>query len=319
MLKGDCHEHQDRVVGICVRRRPHHCQRKFGTVAATGRQRGTSALFPVRQAAKYGYINRQGKLVVEPRFEDARPFSEGLGRVRDSGQVCFIDADGEIVIRTAYLEADDFSEGMAMVVAHFIKDFDFVGARALVAQFAGFIDRNGKLVVDTKFTGYCSFAEGLAAVEIEDKWGYIDRKGVFVIKPIYEEAFPFVGGLALVKTKKDYSMVYINRTGETVIDCSFDAYGSFSEGLAVVCSKDKWGYINTKGEVAIEPIYQSAAMFSEGMGIVELNGSFGYVDKMGKLVVEPTFSDGRAFREGRAIARYWVIWHNWATTTPVAC
>ena len=36
-------------------------------------------LFPVRSGGEYGYIDRTGKIVIDPQFEDAGFFSEGLG------------------------------------------------------------------------------------------------------------------------------------------------------------------------------------------------------------------------------------------------
>ena len=33
-------------------------------------------------ARKYGFIDKSGKMVIEPQFDDAEPFSEGLAKVR---------------------------------------------------------------------------------------------------------------------------------------------------------------------------------------------------------------------------------------------
>ena len=33
-------------------------------------------------AKKYGFIDKSGKVVIEPQFDDAEPFSEGLAKVQ---------------------------------------------------------------------------------------------------------------------------------------------------------------------------------------------------------------------------------------------
>ncbi len=61
---------------------------------------------PVRigslQSGKYGYIDKQGHYVVNPQFDDAKQFSEGLAAVRigdyRTGKWGFIDIQGHYVI-----------------------------------------------------------------------------------------------------------------------------------------------------------------------------------------------------------------------------
>ena len=48
-------------------------------------------LFPVKQNGKYGYIDKTGKVIIEPRFDFADKFYEGFARVSVDGKEGFID------------------------------------------------------------------------------------------------------------------------------------------------------------------------------------------------------------------------------------
>ncbi len=76
------------------------------------------ALFPIRIEGRWGYINREGEVVVDPQFDDATPFQEGLGRIRvgdeDTGGYGFVDATGTVVISPQFAWANPFSEGLAL-------------------------------------------------------------------------------------------------------------------------------------------------------------------------------------------------------------
>jgi hypothetical protein len=54
-------------------------------------------LFLIKQNGKYGYINRAGKVIIEPQFDLADEFSEGLARIGIAGNFGYIDEAGKIV------------------------------------------------------------------------------------------------------------------------------------------------------------------------------------------------------------------------------
>ena len=66
-------------------------------------------------ASKYGFIDKSGKVVIEPQFDDAEDFSEGLAQVGKDGKWGFIDKSGKVVIEPQYDYVGDFSEGLAKV------------------------------------------------------------------------------------------------------------------------------------------------------------------------------------------------------------
>ena len=106
---------------------------------------------------KYGYINKQGKMVIDAKFDDAWVFSQnGLAKVQLNGKWGYINEQGKMVIDAKFDDALGFSQnGLAVV--------------KLNGKY-GYINEQGKMVIDAKFDYAASFSQnGLAAVEIEIK------------------------------------------------------------------------------------------------------------------------------------------------------
>lgn len=141
-------------------------------------------LAPARASDGWGYVDPQGNWVIEPRFDSASAFSDGLAKVR--GQI--IDRDGQIVFDgREYHAIEPFSEGLAAVNVY---------ARGRHRH--GYLDRDGVLAIPATYHQTTSFSEGRGAVLTRKGWGYIDRTGDWLIRPRFSTAGPFVDGLARV-------------------------------------------------------------------------------------------------------------------------
>ena len=57
----------------------------------------SSPLFPVIQNDKCGYIDKTGKIAINPQFDDAWDFSEGLAPVKTGDKYGYIDKTGKYV------------------------------------------------------------------------------------------------------------------------------------------------------------------------------------------------------------------------------
>ncbi|EAK1349894.1 WG repeat-containing protein, partial [Campylobacter coli] len=51
---------------------------------------------------KWGFIDKSGKIVIEPKFDGVGNFSEGLAGVELNGKWGFIDKSGKIVIEPKF-------------------------------------------------------------------------------------------------------------------------------------------------------------------------------------------------------------------------
>lgn len=105
----------------------------------------------VRKKGRWGYINRQGKWVIEPQFRAAWSFSEGLAGVTTfEDKAGFIDTAGHWTIAPAYADAGDFRFGRA---------------RAIDGDLYGYIDAKGSWVIPAQYEEAApAFKNGYAKV-----------------------------------------------------------------------------------------------------------------------------------------------------------
>lgn len=101
----------------------------------------------------YGYIDTKGKIVIEPKFDRAYNFREGLAAVEIDGKQGYIDKRGKIAIEPKFSQASTFNEGMAQIE---------------IKGKCGYIDSTGEIVIPAKFDNCrkwnADFSEGLAPV-----------------------------------------------------------------------------------------------------------------------------------------------------------
>lgn len=265
-------------------------------------------LYPVSVNGLEGYIDASGKIIIQPQFDYAGEFSEGLAFVNTTdNKRCLIDMAGNIISLPEQIDlAWPFHEGLAQFISekkygyidkggNIIVDpqFDFADpfsdgmARVTVDHKVGFIDKTGKMVITPQYEAANSFSEGLAPVKIDKKWGFIDKTGKPAIAPQYNQAYGFSEGLACVEV--DGKRGFIDKTVKFVVSTQFDYANFFSEGLAAVRMGDwdhrKYGFIDQTGNCVIEPQFIEARGFCEGIALVK-NGDdeWMYVDKTGKAI-----------------------------------
>ena len=77
---------------------------------------GEEAVACVSIDGKWGYVDSKGEFVIDPQFDDAADFSEGLARVKiggtsrysDGGKWGYINPKGEFVINPQFDEVGNF-------------------------------------------------------------------------------------------------------------------------------------------------------------------------------------------------------------------
>ena len=229
------------------------------------------ALFSIYENGKVGFIDKTGRVVVVPQFDESYRMSEGVIPVLVDGRYGYINSRGEVVALPEYDDFSIFSEGMAAVK---------------IGDKWGYIDKNGRLQIAAQFKMAGNFSEGLANVNINGLYGFIDKTGRFVIEPIYREAHSFSDGLALVRPQSSFRG-FINMKGEELIAASpLRSYLRFSEGLCRFSEGSyeslKYGYMDKKGDEVIGLRFDDAGYFHDGLAYAKIGDIEGYIDVKGE-------------------------------------
>ena len=99
----------------------------------------------------WGYIDEDGKIVIEPQFQEARDFSKGYACVKRNGNQMFIDKTGNTVSAGWKNYGTEYSEGILQVQDENGK--------------WGYVDTNGEIVLEPQWDSSSEFHDGLAAAE----------------------------------------------------------------------------------------------------------------------------------------------------------
>ncbi|MCW5956481.1 MAG: WG repeat-containing protein [Pyrinomonadaceae bacterium] len=266
---------------------------------------------------RWGYMGITGEVQINPIFEEAGDFSEGLARVKvsdkdnwDSYKWNFIDKQGKAVIETDFDVVYDFSEGIALAIK---KDSVFSVSR----------DGHSKPLFSTRDFSLGPesnplFKKGLLVVRDESskKYGYMDLDGQIRIDAIYENAATFSEGIARVSVKINNRELlgFIEENGRFVIEPAFDIdfdfqrnSGDFRSGLARINYYNDQGelqtlFIDRAGETIFSTSFQVISDFHEGFAVIYKAESdmFGYIDTTGKQKLTPQFRQAMDFSEGLA-------------------
>ncbi len=173
-------------------------------------------------SCKYGVIDRKGRYVIPPIYDEISDLSEGFYAAGIEDDYGFLDERGNIAFPFTYKYALGFKEGFAAVKT----DSGWT-----------FVNKENTQAIPRYFKDVRSFAANLsAATENDSTWGFIDHWGKWVIPAKYESAEDFENGFAIVtlkeKDKKNKSLFVsqrykIDATGKVVekLEAPKDASG----------------------------------------------------------------------------------------------
>lgn len=216
----------------------------------------SDTLYRILVGDKYGFINNEGVIVIEPQYDDASLFfSEGLCYVKSGEKKYIINEKGNCVCE----------------IADTINPIgDFIGGISIVRS----CERPPQ---NTRFFLQVCY------------YGAINNKGNLILPAIYNsiEINKDGGNTYICVDDYDNRCWFITDESGNVIGSKCDSIlAGFCNGLCAIKKNGKWGYIDTKGNLIIDTIYDYVRTFSkEGLARVRKGDEFLFIDKQGNCVI----------------------------------
>ena len=305
--------------------------------------------------------------VVSPKYEDAMRFSEDLLAVKKNGKWGYINKNGDVVLDFKYHIAYPFSEGKALVAIKKSEipewddveyEFAYWGVIDKKGNFTNLKRTDGELLNDFaddylegiyKSNNYTGYHNGVLVTDILDSpvnftfdssgneisYGYGAyplNEGILPINDGTARFIDFSSGETLFKDKEFYNIRpfnqglapvalddgtddpvwrFMDRNGGMLKDITFinfqvqnmfGEYKVFSDNslASIQNTQGKWGAIDKAGKTVVPFKYDQLKMFTEGLAGFKLNGKYGFVDVDGKVCIEPIYDNVSAFNNGLA-------------------
>lgn len=209
------------------------------------------------------YIDRNGKIIISPDYEELDLFSEGFLRAKKNGKYGFLDTMGSIAVPFVYEEAGYFYQGLSAVS----KD-----------RKSGFINSTGKEVIPIMYDAVDnSHIDHIVIVSKNGKWAFFDNHGKQLSEFVYDKVFS--GYNLNIPSPSNLSEV--------------TTY--FKNGAVLVIKDKKYEFLNEQMQPAFpKNKFDSASVFDTYKNaIVKRNGKYGIIKSNGiaKVPIQYDFAE----------------------------
>ncbi|HOW52736.1 MAG TPA: WG repeat-containing protein [bacterium] len=228
----------------------------------------TSGLAAVKTVeSKYGFIDKTGKWVIPPEYDDAGFFDGEIAPVKKGEKWGYVDIRNKIVI--------DFQYDLAFGFNGFL-------AQAMIGDKHQVIDKTGKVLFSSnKYYDLVVLSSELMGLQrFPSEWILLSKEKVIAgPERSYYKVGKFHDGLSAVmrfKKNKGY-WGFIDTKGNEKIPLKYNYATDFSDGIAAVEKEGLWNFISLEGKaLASEKLKKVDQQTQQGVWIVEdINGDKG--------------------------------------------
>ncbi len=255
----------------------------------------------VDAAGLYGIVDKDGEVVVAPKWKSAIPVVvDGLIAAKDDQGWSLVKEDGEVLLSgMSQIGVDDnelstmLSDYMGGDNISFTRDYiqAIKQGRIRVCNSAGqwgIVDKEGKYVINPQFDDIIADGDGYL-FEKGKQWGWCDAEGRYVINPQFRDALSFDGHDLAGARDSGGKWGLIDRDGKWTVNPQFGKIGKFLPNgniIAQDASSKDWGIIDEEGKWVVNPQFLRIVYIGEDdlLGVVDHEYSFGFIGLDGKYI-----------------------------------
>lgn len=269
-------------------------------------------LYRIQVGGKCGFINENGKLVIEPQFDRAYFFfSDSVCFAQVGKRKGLINSNGEYIaeLDTTINWIYEFKNNVAEFITNngkqgVINKFGEIILSAIYKEVLrdgdngfivmdtlgnmGYINNQGDFIIPCKYDVVHQFNEGLTMVATSSKCGYVDPTGTWIIDSIYDDARDFGNGLARVKRNKKW--MFIDHNGKEVDKFHFDEIlTGFTCNRAFIKKDNRIELIDKNGKKIANIDADSVYGYHDGYATFQKNRKYGKLDSTGVVAIPPKY------------------------------
>lgn len=241
--------------------------------------------------SKYGYIDEEGNVVSERKYDSATDFTNGIGVMQSGNAIMAINTKGDII--------KTFDSSLSSILY-----YDGEKGIARKDGLSYLIDKEGKILngtgYNTLYYDPLTWKTGILASK-GDLYGFIDWDGNILTPIEYTNIYGSQDSSGIMAAvKKDGKHGFLAGNGKVFVPAIYESAGDFRDGVGILWKNGKAGFINTSGMMITNFKYDNAQNFSEGLGSFMIGTKWGYLDKSGKEVTPATYDSPAFFKNGYA-------------------
>lgn len=261
-------------------------------------------LLPIEVNGKWGFADRQGHIIIVPRYDWADYFygpilydslkNKNLYRWRaryrvgeKTGWLTFSQtrSRGQKNMKAEVLEVGNAGDNRD----HHQDNFA-IYERLENSQWRDQLVRpdiiGREMIV---FDEALRMSGGLMAVRNGELCGYMDQRGKVTIPLQFSETRSFHEGFAAVRLPQaqNNAWAFVGRSGKfRFLDKAgeIEDLRSYHEGLVAVKARGKWGFLDKRQKIRIKPTYDEVRDFVDKLAAVRRGNQWGYINTTGKEV-----------------------------------
>jgi hypothetical protein len=258
------------------------------------------SLVPYRKADKWGFANASKTVIISPKYDDARWFTEGMAAVKVGAKWGYINKAGKMVIPAKFTVAKSFRKGYIPLKNKIEGDtILFAGASTLESGYESCINIKGVTLAKCPAMAENAMASNRIPMEtiVKEKIYSIENKGGLFDKIV--DDYKIIGNeetFYIVQKDKLYGV--FNSKFETIVPFEYNsikAIKSDNKTYLHVTKSEMNGIVNADGSFSILPVYYSLLLIKNMDGkdfvIVKKNGKAYVKDLNNRDIIITGFSE----------------------------
>ncbi len=236
--------------------------------------------FPIKVNKKWGLINADGQIVLQPNYDAIGEFKRfGYAVMQKYGGVGLLDSKGKEIIPARY---DDLKVLDSALVA-VMREGDW-----------SVINLNGDIVLPKGYERVNVLSSQYIAYRKAEKWGIVDNTGNVISDPRYDEVTLAQNNLFLIR--KGGKLGLVAATGKETLPSIADEVSFFNDSLIFYKAGNTWGAVDEDGSSLIPPKYEAYSKISDTfIKLISNSRAFVYSLACKSVITQGDYDDYYAF------------------------